>query len=180
MLTSFISRRSPAASAARRRSRTAAPDRSPLRYAISAQESSKLLFLAGVILSPLLLQRRQQRRVLGEHAVDGADRIGGERVGQSGIIPHQRHHDLAARLESDSRSDVRRDHDLPLHRGLHDRHGVLLEECWFYLQITSITLSRWVYFGESVSLRLCHRFLGKRGASESGRLCPRIPDGRAG
>ena len=104
--------------------------------------------------------------------------LSGERMDQSGVIPHQRHHDLAAGLESDSRSDVRRDHDLPLHRGLHDRHGVLLEECWFYLQITSITLSRWVYHGESVSLRLCHRLLGKRGTSESGRLCQGAPHRR--
>src|SRR5678815_4610922 len=147
MLTSFISRRSPAASAARSRSRTAAPDRSPLRYAINAQESSKLLLLAGVILPPLFLQRRQQRRFLGEHAESGGDRIGGERLDQGGVAPHQRHHDLAAGLESDSRPNFCRDHHLALHGGLHDGHGVLLEECWFYLSVTSITLSTWVCRG---------------------------------
>jgi len=74
-------------------------------------------------------------------------RIGGERMDQGGVGPHQRDHDLAAGLESDSRSDFCRDHHLALHGGLHDGHGVLLEECWFYLSVTSITLSTWVCRG---------------------------------
>jgi len=70
--------------------------------------------VTGDIFPPLFLQRRQQRGVLGEHAEGGADRIGGERMDQRGFAPHQRHHDLAAGLEPDSRSDLRRDHHLAL------------------------------------------------------------------
>jgi hypothetical protein len=69
---------------------------------------------------------------------------------QDHSVPITHDYKMLAHLETECVADILRDHHLALHGSLHDRHGVLLEECWFYLQVTSITLSSCVYHGQAV------------------------------